>query len=140
MNWYKIKENLINGMRRFMYGRNGFDALSWVLFGLAIIMSLVARFTHIQWFILGYYFFFVFCILRVLSRNIQKRQQENRKLLGLTKSLTASFKLRQKMLQERNTFVYLKCPSCKQQLRVPKGKGKISIKCSKCHTEFIRKV
>ena len=32
-----------------------------------------------------------------------------------------------------------KCPTCKRKVRVPKGKGKISIHCPKCDTYFIKR-
>ena len=34
---------------------------------------------------------------------------------------------------------YFACPKCRQTVRVPRGKGKISITCPKCREKFIRK-
>lgn len=34
---------------------------------------------------------------------------------------------------------YMKCPHCKAQLRLPKGKGKISVTCPVCKKEFVKK-
>lgn len=34
---------------------------------------------------------------------------------------------------------YFRCPNCGQMLRVPKGKGKISISCRNCGTTFQKK-
>ena len=34
---------------------------------------------------------------------------------------------------------YYRCPNCKQTVRVPRGRGKICIKCPKCGEKFIRK-
>lgn len=31
---------------------------------------------------------------------------------------------------------YLKCPHCHQYLRVPKGKGEITVTCPSCHQQF----
>ena len=31
------------------------------------------------------------------------------------------------------------CPKCKQQVRVPRGKGKIAITCPQCREKFIKK-
>ncbi|WP_262360849.1 hypothetical protein [Gorillibacterium timonense] len=42
-------------------------------------------------------------------------------------------------MAERKTHRYYRCPSCNQTLRVPKGKGKLSITCSRCQTSFVRK-
>ena len=33
---------------------------------------------------------------------------------------------------------YFNCPRCRQVVRVPKGKGKISITCPKCREKFIK--
>jgi predicted phosphohydrolase len=34
---------------------------------------------------------------------------------------------------------YFDCPRCRQRVRVPRGKGKISISCPKCHEKFVKK-
>jgi len=34
---------------------------------------------------------------------------------------------------------YFSCPRCRQPVRVPRGKGKISITCPKCREKFIKK-
>ena len=36
-------------------------------------------------------------------------------------------------------YSYFRCPQCGQQLRVPRGRGKISITCPKCGHQFIKK-
>ena len=41
-----------------------------------------------------------------------------------------------KQLKEYHIY---KCPNCKQKLRVPRGRGRIAIRCRKCGTEFIKK-
>ena len=36
-------------------------------------------------------------------------------------------------------YRYFKCPHCRQSIRVPRGRGRISITCPKCGTSFIKK-
>ena len=66
-------------------------------------------------------------IFRALSRNTYKRYQENRKFLLIFDRL-----------KDRNNR-YFDCPKCRQTVRVPRGKGKISITCPRCKEKFIRK-
>lgn len=39
-------------------------------------------------------------------------------------------------LKEKRDYIITSCPKCKQKLRVPRGKGKIVITCSKCCSDF----
>ena len=50
-----------------------------------------------------------------------------------------SFGQLQQRFALRKTYRYFSCPHCRQQVRVPKGRGKISITCPKCGTQFIKK-
>ena len=73
------------------------------------------------------YALMIWAIFRMLSRNTYKRYQENRRYLRLLE--------RMKDREHR----YYDCPRCRQVVRVPRGKGKISITCPKCAEKFIRK-
>ena len=122
---------LAAGMRRFMMGRYGTDKLNMLILGAGLIASLVSMFirfapvnlvlTVISYVLMGW------AIFRTLSRNTYKRYQENRKYLMFVQKL--------KDKEHR----YFDCPRCRQQVRVPRGKGKIAISCPKCKEKFIRK-
>ena len=40
---------------------------------------------------------------------------------------------------EYRTYRFLICPQCSQRLRVPRGKGKIRVTCTKCRNQFVAK-
>ena len=132
MNFFRnLGRRISNGMRRFMMGRYGNDKLNTALLITGAIISVISLILRI-WFIsvismvLCYILMFI-AIFRMLSRNTYKRYQENRKYL--------QFLERIKDRQHR----YYDCPRCRQQVRVPRGKGKISITCPKCKEKFIKK-
>ena len=41
--------------------------------------------------------------------------------------------------REYRTYRDLICPQCSQRLRVPRGKGKIRVTCTKCRNQFVAK-
>lgn len=120
----------------FFEGRNGLDALSKMMIWASLIVMLVGSFIPVEWLqsllaglawaalILGYY--------RVFSKKLDKRQAENDAYLSWCNRM----KLR---WTQRKTHKIYRCPKCKKTLRVPKGKGKISITCSCCGEKFIKK-
>ena len=116
-------------LRKFMAGRYGTDKLNTALLIAGVVTSLLSAFlpilnlllTLISYVLLG------IVIFRSLSRNTYKRYQENRKYLNLLQQI-----------KDRD-HRYFRCPKCRQQVRVPKGKGKIAINCPKCREKFIKK-
>lgn len=122
-----------------MYGRYGTDELCLCLLvvGLATaLLSAIFNSSVLHFVSLISYFF---CIYRSLSKNILKRQKENAFFLEKTIPLRRWGKLQKKRFADRENYRYFACPKCRQQVRVPKGKGKIRIICPKCREEFIRK-
>ena len=75
---------------------------------------------------------------RMFSRNISARAQENGAFLNLWRRVKGFFTGLSARLRDRQ-HRYYRCPQCRQQLRVPRGKGKIVITCPRCRHEFTRK-
>ena len=119
------------GLRNFMMGRYGTDRLNMVILSVGLAASLLsvilrAPVMDLVLFFLSYGMMF-WAIFRTLSRNTYKRYQENRRFLQLVGRL--------KDREHR----YFDCPKCRQMVRVPRGKGKISITCPRCREKFVKK-
>lgn len=128
--------------RRFMYGRYGNDKLNVILMlavgslmltaaTLSSIMRLFSPSSGIQWISYGMELLalalFGWALFRALSKSHAARQRENRAFLRLCNRL--------KDREHR----YFACPKCNQTVRVPKGRGKIRIKCPSCAEQFIKR-
>jgi len=131
--------NLRNSFQRLMYGRYGFDQYSKGLIIVSFLLSIVATFTRFTLLILVSYIIFAYVIFRTMSKKIAKRSQENQIYYKLTFNLKTKLKNWKLVLVGTKTHTYYKCSSCKQLIRVPRGKGKICISCPKCKKEFIKK-
>jgi uncharacterized membrane protein YoaK (UPF0700 family) len=129
----------MNWFRRFMAGRYGADQLSLALLITAVIMSIAVRFIGIPYLGLIVYIPLGFCIFRMLSKNIRRRSMENYKFMMLMGRVKAWFRKIKRRTTESKTHRFFRCPECKAELRLPKGKGKIMITCPKCRHEFMRK-
>jgi len=130
--WFRqFTAKLSAHLRNFMAGRYGTDRLNMVILSVGLVASLLSvmiKFAPVNLvlFLLSYGMMF-WAIFRCLSRNTYKRYQENRKFLQLTG--------RMKDREHR----YFDCPKCRQMVRVPRGKGKISITCPRCREKFVKK-
>ncbi len=122
-----------------MYGRNGVDELTVLLLSASVIAVFMASVFRQPWLQLIYYAGVFVALYRTLSKSLVKRRKENQVLLEKRRSGRSWFSVQKRIVQERKTHRHFKCPSCKQRLRVPVGKGKIAITCSKCGEKFSRK-
>jgi hypothetical protein len=124
---------------RFFAGRNGSDQLSNFLMITYFVIFVVCFFVD-EW----TYFFLntanmallIYVVFRTFSRNIYKRRAENAKFLGLKLKVVQWFKRSRNKWKYRKTHVYVKCPFCKTDLRLPKKKGTHSVNCPKCYKVF----
>lgn len=123
-------------LQRFLYGRYGVDQLS--VFILILYIALTVLNIFIQWPYMFYLYILllILCYFRIFSRNIYKRRAENQKFMKYYGPVKNWFKDKKERFRDRKTHKYFKCPHCGQRLRVPKGKGEITITCKKCSTKF----
>lgn len=124
--------------RRLMMGRYGVDQLTWVLLVLLLLLSLCGSIFRVQLLGILCWAVLMVCYLRIFSRNIYARQLENQRFMQFWWKLKNGRSKRPSREQRKNYKVF-SCPTCKQKLRVPRGKGKISISCPKCGRSFIKK-
>ena len=118
-----------------MQGRYGMDQLGRFLLFAALALIILSFFfggmildtIALALLVWGY--------IRMFSRNHTKRWEENEKFLSLKDRILG----RGGRSRKDSTHCYFQFPACGQKVRVPRGKGKISIHCPRCHTEFIRR-
>ena len=128
---YRLSSGFSAAMRSFMEGRYGTDRLNMVILCAGLVASLLSMLVRshpiglILW-VLSYGLMF-WAIFRCLSRNTYRRYLENRKFFQLTEQI-----------KDRDHRYYA-CPKCRQTVRVPRGKGKISITCPRCKERFVKK-
>lgn len=130
--WFRqFSAKLSAALRQFMAGRYGTDRLNMVILCAGLVASLLSVWIKVSPLNLIFwamsYGLMIWAICRSLSRNTYKRYQENRKFLLLVDQI-----------KDRSNRYYT-CPKCRQTVRVPRGKGKISITCPKCREKFIKK-
>ena len=136
---YKCKMAL----QRLMYGRNGSDQLGRTAIVAALVLDVVSMFVirnrHLQ--LVGILLYWVamalllYAILRVFSKNLYKRREENSKFLQWTwkvKNGRSAAKAR----HADTAHKYFTCKNCKTICRVPVGKGKVIITCPKCGAQI----
>ncbi len=125
-------------LQRFMYGRYGWDQLGLFLMVLCWIFYLVFFFTG--WLVLDLLFvaLWVVVLYRMFSRQIAKRQAENRRFLQLVHPITQKVRMMRTIYRDKE-HRYFRCPNCGQQLRVPRGKGRITVTCRSCGVSFEQK-
>lgn len=119
-------------MRRFMYGRYGTDHLNQAMVIAALVLvvlgwlgSLLTPWLSILSWIA--YIPLVWSLVRMFSRNIDKRRRQNAQYLRFREAL------------RDKEHRYYRCPRCKQAVRVPRGRGRINIRCPKCGGQFMKK-
>ncbi|MBU3090276.1 hypothetical protein [Clostridium gasigenes] len=134
----------------FFKNTYGFDMFSVFLILLSSIFS-IWDFTKY----LGLALLF-FAIYRAFSKDIYRRKMELNKFTSYANKLLGKFgkklpssvpnldlnslsvainQIKLSMAQKRK-YKIIKCPSCKQKLRLPRKRGKIVVTCKKCSNKF----
>ena len=111
-----MKTKILN----FMRNRYGSDELNICLIVLSVLFTFLAPFwrvfSHLSLVCI------VFAFYRMFSKNIYKRRAENARIVPYFNFIKAKIK-------NRGQAKLFMCPKCKTTLRVPKGKGNITLTC-----------
>ncbi|MDE6956927.1 MAG: zinc-ribbon domain-containing protein [Lachnospiraceae bacterium] len=123
---------------RFMYGRYGIDTLGKYMIGAALVTIVFSNIFDSSVFAMLSWGLIILAYFRMFSRDIYKRSGENQTFLNKTFKMRRWLAVQKNMFSQRKTHHIYHCPGCRQKIRVPKGKGRIEIRCPKCNTTFIK--
>lgn len=145
-------------LARFMYGRYGTDQLYHTLFvweiiflfaaailsvlgNVSIVCSIISTVLYaIAVTLLG------ICLFRAMSRNIPARRRENERYLAFMARLRGGKRPKTQKNKNAHSFmdtelhIFRQCPFCRATLRLPRQKGKHTVKCPRCAKSFTVKV
>ena len=127
-------------LAQLMAGRYGNDQLNRFISVISLVLMIAAivlngtRIGRLFWAVALVLLALVY--VRMFSRNMYKRSDENSRYLRYRYMLTSKVRMVKERWVQRKDYKFFTCPSCKTVLRVPKGKGKINIVCRKCGNSF----
>ncbi len=135
---------------KFLQGIYGIDLLSLILLLVASLFNL-SRYTSFIGLALV-----IISLLRIFSRNLNKRRAENNSLINFLNKPLSKLGLRipynsqpidftsfsylyqviKNKFNEKKNYKITSCPKCGQKLRLPRKKGKIVVTCKRCLHKF----
>lgn len=125
-------------LQQFMMGRNGSDHLALTVFTASLILQVIQSFTGGAVLYLLSVVLLIYSFFRMFSRRLDKRRAENARFLAAVRPLRRRFSTLRTRMQDRD-HRYFRCPNCRQQMRVPRGKGRIRVTCRSCGASFEEK-
>lgn len=126
-------------LQKFLYGRYGFDKFSQLLILISLILSVLSSLSGSRILLYLAILPFFYALFRTLSKDTNKRVRENYKFDNYLNQAKKQLSKTKQYTVGTKTHKFYPCPKCNQTIRVPRGKGRISITCPKCHTEFIKR-
>ena len=131
----KWLKNISYKMQQWMQGRYGNDELNTAAYLLCLVFLILSYSSSFHFLLLPAFVLMIWSCFRCFSRNLYKRNIERRKYLQVTGNIRSWFRLQRDRWRDRKSYRYFRCRQCKAPLRVPRGKGKIKIRCPKCGSE-----
>ncbi|MGN0436959.1 MAG: hypothetical protein ACI4F4_00425 [Lachnospiraceae bacterium] len=143
--WRKYITMLREDMKDVMSRRGGLDELNNFIMLVGFVFIVISLLTQKGIFTILGALFVVICYYRMFSKKLEKRHKENdfyMRYMGTVVNFVRLQKLKLKMFvksKKDKEYVYFVCSTCRQVIRVPKGKNKVSIRCPKCGATFIKR-
>lgn len=133
-------------IQNIMQQANPIDQLSRFLLkvgGVIGVIGILLRHNSILWLGFG---LIIWMYVRTFSKDRNKYYKQNQQFLAQKARITGFFnrnkqkvEKKKKRAQQKKTHRFYNCPECKQQVRIPKGRGKVAITCPSCGTKFVKK-
>ena len=123
-------------MMEWLRGRQGPDDLAVFCTNLAIVVvvvNLFARVSLLGWIALA---LIAYSMFRIQSKNLGSRARENEAFLKALGPARPWVQNPRAAWAELRTYKHVKCRSCRQRVRVPRGKGRLRVTCPRCKTKF----
>lgn len=120
----------------WLKGRQGPDDLAVFCVDVAIVVLVVNVFARTGWLSWVALALVAYAIFRIQSKNLGSRARENESFLKLLGPARPWFQNPRAAWAELRTYKHARCTSCRQRVRVPRGKGKLRVTCPKCGTKF----
>lgn len=132
---------MLEKFKRFMAGRYGVDQLSNGLNFLFLLLVIIGLLTDNSIFLFLSLIPMIYNYYRIFSKNFSKRYNENRIYTNFMSPYynwleKIKNKIQKQQRRDRKNYKYFTCKSCGQELRIPKGKGKVTITCPRCKHSF----
>lgn len=132
---------MLEKFKKYMAGRYGIDQLSNGLNFLFLVFAILGLLLDKIIFLFIGLIFMGFNYYRIFSKNFSKRYNENRIYTNfMSPYYNWLEKIKNKFLKQkkrdRKNYKYFTCKTCGQELRIPKGKGKVTITCPRCKHSF----
>ncbi len=124
----KLKQKI----NQFFQGRYGADELSRTISWAALAVYFLGIVLQNQIVVSIAMAALIYNIFRMFSRDYWARSAENKKYLDF-------IQLNKMRFEQRKTHRIFKCKSCGKNIRIPKGKGKIEVRCPKCGNRSIHR-
>ena len=127
-----MKNKLKQKFLQFMQGRYGADELSKTISWTALAVYFAGLIADNQFVVSVATVALIYNIYRMFSKDYWARSAENRKYLDFVK-------LNKMRFEQRKTHKIFACKSCGKNIRIPRGKGKIEVRCPKCGNRSIHR-
>ncbi|MBO7384815.1 MAG: hypothetical protein J6U63_00570 [Clostridia bacterium] len=124
---------------RFMAGRRGMDQFGMALYVTGLVLYILALFTRLGILNLLSLAMWIYAIYRAFSRNLARREKENRWFLAKYQPLKRRVSQAWVRFKNRKVYKYYRCPKCKSWLKLPRHVGEKTVTCGKCGATFTKK-
>lgn len=123
-------------LAEWLRGRNGSDELSTCAIIIAFVLVITNIFLHSFVVSIIALVLIVYALFRMTSGNLEARENENAVFAEFLGPVRPWIRNPARAFSEARTYKHLKCPECGKRMRVPRGKGKIRVKCPECQHKF----